>query len=379
MSTYTLSLIAAFFCSTALALSPAVEPLTPDEISPAGLEEVPVQVAALIQNVSALPAKVAATGGGSVLTIPELQLLQGGLTEYKANRQTCISDQIRAANFCREETSPDLQKTLSGINLILAAANTVAVKDACSSFSKAISLAQLGLTGYTATCGILRKKCNLSCASAADGLKKIIQGLTSGKATCTPGTNPTACPEGITQLKALKEQIYVELKKEISLTDKRSIHSKEKLCQHTYGLLLISAGASIFSLANSLKEGQQCEDQSSGEKSSPATTSATATSSPATPVVANTSSASETKPAATSTMTVVAPAEVITPITTTTAPAIETKHALNANSELREYLPGGSKAVPPETPAHPDITAPDGKSNFQKMRIRFQELGLDRD
>ncbi|WII72134.1 hypothetical protein QJS83_16855 [Bdellovibrio sp. 22V] len=350
----------------------AIEPYTPAEANPTGLEEVEANLTAIVTKMSALPANAAAAG--AKMTIPELTVIKAGLELYRTNRETCIADQVRASNFCREETSPHLQTAAQGINLALAGIN--AANDSCKAFSKAMSVAQAGLTAYTAACGVLRKKCNMSCTAAASGMKKILEGLVATGATCVP-TNPAAgavCPGLIGNLESLKKAAYGEVKKEASLSDKRSLHSKEKMCQHTYGLLLLSSGASILSLAKSVKEGKDCDEQTDGAAVSGGGTATTPSQTPPAGV--------ETEPAPAQSSTnhgiLTTPTNVQPPPVAESSQDSRQSMSLNSDrSGLRAYLPGGSKAVVEAKPLHPDITSAGGKTNFQKMRIRFQELRLN--
>lgn len=369
----------------------AVEPLTPDELIAVGLEEVPVNLKAIIKKIEALPASVAAMDPGALLKIPELPSFKKGFLAYEANRKTCINDQTRAAKLCREETSPNLQSTLQGVNLVLAGVNSLAVNDACKSFSKAMTLAQAGITAYTVACGAMQKKCDLSCSAAASGMKEMIQALHVSKATCTPGQTGAGCTEGLSQLETLYNKAYTEMKKEISLQSKKTLHSKEQLCKKTYGLLLVSSAASLVSIVSSLKQGKSCDEDSNGSEGGGGGTAAvavsekqdTSSSQSATP------SQNSTAPASTSEVAVSPPAASVTsPTPETTEAPISRRELASANaesvppqdSELRKYLPGGSKAAASVAKdPHPDITSAGGKTNFEKMRNRFWELGLQGD
>lgn len=362
----------------ATSVAGAAEPFTPDETVPTGLESVPKNLTAAIKLISLNSAS---------LVIPELADLQSGLEMYKANREACLRDQARAATFCREETSPQLQNTLAGLNMVLAGVNSIAVNDSCKSFSKAMTIAQVGITAYTGTCGLLRKKCNLSCAAAANGMKKILKGLMANGATCKPTILPNICPGALSMLQLHKETAYAQVKLEASLSDKRSLHSKERLCQHTYGLLLASSGVSLLSVAKSLKEGKDCDEQSHSEGSGSSVASAAPVAAATTTTVSNeTTPASPTTPP-TPVSSPETPKEVERLPTSAAEGTIEKRIEINkepepvVNSELREYLPGGRKAVVAgnSSTTYPEITGPGGKSNFEKMRIRFRELRLDAD
>ncbi|KYG68038.1 hypothetical protein AZI87_01870 [Bdellovibrio bacteriovorus] len=400
LSVLSLSLPAVAEPSAAGAATAAVEPLTPDELIAVGLEEVPVNLKAIIKKIDALPAAVSAMDPGAQLVIPELPSFKKGFQAYEANRKTCINDQTRAAKLCREETSPNLQTTLQGVNLVLAGVNSLAVNDACKSFSKAMTLAQAGITAYTVACGAMQKKCDLSCSAAASGMKEMIQALHVSKATCTPGQTGAGCTEGMSQLESLYNKAYTEMKKEISLQSKKTLHSKEQLCKKTYGLLLASSAASLVSIVSSLKQGKSCDEESNGSEGGGGGTAAvalsekqeTTSSQTATPSQssATPTRATEVAPSLSSSPTSSAASESANRTSDTVAieapnsrrelASSPTETVPSQDSELRKYLPGGSKAAASvSADPHPDITSAGGKSNFEKMRNRFWELGLQGD
>ncbi|KYG61856.1 hypothetical protein AZI85_06475 [Bdellovibrio bacteriovorus] len=400
LSVLSLSLSSVADPSAAVGVASAVEPLTPDELVAVGLEEVPVNLKAIIKKIEALPASVAAMDPGAVLQIPEFASFQKGFQTYEAHRKTCINDQTRAAKLCREETSPNLQTTLQGVNLVLAGVNSLAVNDACKSFSKAMTLAQAGITAYTVACGAMQKKCDMSCSAAASGMKEMIQALHVSKATCTPGQTGAGCTEGMSQLETLYNKAYTEMKKEISLQSKKTLHSKEQLCKKTYGLLLASSAASLVSIVSSLKQGKSCDEESNGSEGGGGGTAAvvvsekqnTSSSQSATPFQTATTPASTTEVAASAPTTPVASASPESgnrPSDTVPVDAPNSRRELASatietappqDSELRKYLPGGSKAAASVAKdPHPDITSAGGKTNFEKMRNRFWELGLQGD
>jgi hypothetical protein len=407
-----MSLLMVLHCTSAFAdglgpvLGAPVEPMVPGESVPLGLEDVPPALTTAINNIAGLPAYVAAAGGGSQMVIPEITTLQNGLKMYMANRQACIADQPRAAMFCREETSPGLQSTLQKVNLGLAAVNSLAVNDACKAISKALMVAQLGVTAYTVTCGMLQKKCNMSCSATAMGMKEILKGLVTPGATCTPGMNPVICPEAMGLLESYKQSALAQVKREAVPTDPKTIYFKEHRCAGTYTMLLASAGLSIISMVKTMQGTKQCDKDSDGGASGGSSGSATT----ATQNLPGSAGSSEVVSSTPVTSTPVTSTPVTsTPVTTTPTPeqnlgstigvaapagTQQTRNRESASvggasaspdrdpSGLRAYLPDGTKAVPvtaasaEEIEARKQISPMHGPSNFEKMRVRMREIGL---
>jgi len=319
-----------------------------------------------------------------------------------ANRATCIADQARASGFCRSETNPELQTQLAVINGIIAGVNTVAVNDACSTASKVMGLAQMALTGYTAACGLMRKKCEMSCTQSGNGMKQILQALHVSTATCAG--IPVACAEGMALLETYRGEGTALAMREASISDPKSIHAKLNLCTATYGLLLVSAGLSIMSVAKTFSGSQKCDDDSksngSGASAGKGSGGTPVTSAPATsttPVASegqstmgttemtplgnpsmSRSTAAESTPTTAPGQDPSAPTTVIVPLSDESRSRTGTN--IKGNSELRAYLPDGEKAAVAakgQIPRPIDITAPNGPTNFEKMRNRFNGLGLD--
>ena len=364
-------------------LEGALIPFSPDENIPQGLDEVPGRLNQLVNQLAAMPAK--AQGTGALLTLPQLPEMQAGLQAYQKSRETCIADQARASKFCREETNPELQGTLATVNLILAGANSLAINDSCKTMSKAVGVAQLGLTAYTGTCGALRAKCNLSCNTAGGGMKQMTGALVAmATPPCTlspvPGTNPAACTIAQTETQGILEQIKAEIEKEAALKDKRSIHAKQVLCEKGYGFLLGSAALSMASMVSLAKQSKDCDDETKGAGPSsgggggaPQLSTAPAPSSTATPEPL------KNEPE------VVAPANANPNANANTESSAESQGSLTAepvasqeeSSELRAFLPGGERATASVPEVNPEVTSATGMSNFEKMNLRFKELGID--
>lgn len=245
---------------------------SPNEAAPGSYGHIPGEIKTIMAKIAAMPARVSASGGQ--LTMPSFPAGQKAAATYVAQRPVCFADQARASMICREETSPNLQTTLQGVNLVMSGINSLAVNDACKGFSKAMSVAQAGITAYTAACGLLRKKCNMSCTSAGTGFKALAKYVVTPDETCTGGTpsGMAECSAALAEIKTLKGQMDQMLSQDGSQSVEGTLHNKANLCQHTYGMLLASAGASILSLANSVKQGQQCDEESDATGTSGTTT-----------------------------------------------------------------------------------------------------------
>ncbi|MNT19981.1 hypothetical protein D3C72_1552730 [compost metagenome] len=90
------------------------------------------------------------------------------------------------------------------------------------------------------------------------------------------------------------------------------------------------------------------------------------------------STAAESTPATAPGQDPSAPTTVIVPLSDESRSRVGSN--VNGSSELRAYLPDGEKAaiaVKGQSARPIDITAPNGQSNFEKMRNRFNGLGLD--
>ncbi|MFS4457951.1 hypothetical protein [Bdellovibrio sp. HCB2-146] len=414
-----------FLALNSYAFGPAaISPLTPDEVAPAGNEDIPPAISAAIEKIAATPAMVAAAGGGAQLILPEAAQLKAEFATYSASRKQCFADQVTASKICRSETNPNLQTTVMAINGLVGVAS-VAMNDSCSKFKQAMGLANAAMTAYTVACGALRVKCNMSCSTAIKSLMKILDiaiklnsAVGSESLRCTPGLNPSICYEAGIQIAKAAQEIMTATKRDMATTDKLTLHGKQKTCEQSYGMLLASAGVGIMGMFKGLKEGKNCDEDtnSSGGSSTstaPAAGVGTAASTTAgnSPELAGSGSSTGTT-SGTTTVATGTPSSYSTssdgriptlvtvdpPTTTPDTPTSGTSDSLSrvktqsrgtasetpppGNPELRKFLPGGTHdpaamAGTEKKEEHPDITGPGGKSNFQKMRIRFRELGLE--
>ncbi|WP_291516165.1 hypothetical protein [Bdellovibrio sp. ArHS] len=208
----------------------------------------------------------------------QFEKIREGFEQYAGWRQSCLSNHSRASTVCLEDWSPDLASTASNINILLSTLGGMAVNDSCSGFAKAMDLAKAGLTAYTSACGVMKAGCGVSCVKARSGLESMQKfAAAAAKSTqCAPLTGPdmTACAEAKEAYAKDLQRVVDYTKEEQDKADKKSISGKVSLCTGKYAQLLASAGTGIMSLANSMKQGQKCDEDTSGS-STPTTTAST--------------------------------------------------------------------------------------------------------
>lgn len=163
----------------------------------------------------------------------------------------------------------------------------MAVNDACSNFAKAMKMAQAGLTLYTAACSTARAACEASCTTVKTNVERIAK-TTIDEYACFPIAAPAGYPlepqdpEGIayyqkyeasvaacTKLKTAVAAKYPNLvaaiaQRDAGKEDRKSIGLKYVACTYEYGQMILSAGMGLMSVANSIKQGQKCDDATNG-------------------------------------------------------------------------------------------------------------------
>ncbi|WP_413569071.1 hypothetical protein ACLWBD_16985 [Bdellovibrio sp. HCB117] len=249
---------------------------TPDkDLAGKGKKETCNQMKSMMEN---LNANIQGYKQGGLVN-DQYEQIKKGFEQYTGWRQSCLNNHSRASTVCLEEYSPDLASTASNINILLSTLGGMAVNDACSGFAKAMDIAKAGLTAYTSACGVMKAGCGVSCVKARSGLEDMQKYAAAAEksAQCAPNPNP-----GQTQLcESYKASYHNDLKnimqyvkQEQEKGDKRSISGKVSLCTGKYAQLLASAGSGIMSLANSMKQGQKCDEDTSGS-TTPTTTAST--------------------------------------------------------------------------------------------------------
>ncbi|QDK37170.1 hypothetical protein [Bdellovibrio sp. NC01] len=351
------------------------------------------QIMQATTSLMGLPARAASVG----LHFPGEAKLKSVQAAYKKAYESCGVDKPRATFFCMEETNPNIQSTLQTVNMIMAGASAIAVKDACSNMAKALQVAQTGLTAYTTACTILKVKCESSCGSSLKALQGI-QEAVSGAATCefvTTVDQQLSCQAYQKEYVGLVKQTMMGLKKEMGIESQGSTAQYNKTCAVDYMKSLASAGLGIMQIVNSAKQANQCEDKSSGTSTAgsssaagsatAATTTSAATSTQATGTAEDLAAARGISTTPTSSLQTIEAVQATDPKMTkgpqVTAPSepVKTKEQLEAENPYRAYLPGGSKAM--KTARDPaaeefalwrkEVTPANGKTNFTKMQENF--------
>jgi len=235
---------------------------------PGAKEKIRAEISKMLSQNARIPT-IAATGG-----IVDISQIQTTFTKYDTNSEPCISAQANASTVCLEKTSPKLQETLNAVNVIVSGLSAAAVADACSTIGKALNVAKLGLTAYTATCGALRATCEYVCSSASGALTELKAAATAAQMTCIPVTPPNAvgplavkyasekaaCEALIAEFQSTKTALLTAIDPELMAENPKSIAGKSKLCTYTYADLLLSAGAGILSTIQSMKGANKCEE-----------------------------------------------------------------------------------------------------------------------
>jgi hypothetical protein len=223
------------------------------------------KIRAAVQKIQAWHTQVLAVP--ATAGIPNQAQIQTAFEKYDSKYDSCLSSQAAASKVCLEETSPKLQETLNAVNVIISGLSSVAVQDACSTIGKALDVAKMGLTMYTATCGALRGTCEMLCSSSAGGLTELKAATDAATPSCMPDVvmDPTAatrCSALIGQFAGLKADLLAAIAPEAVPENKKSIAGKSKLCTYSYADLILSAGAGILSIINSAKQANQCQKDS---------------------------------------------------------------------------------------------------------------------
>ncbi|WP_413559078.1 hypothetical protein [Bdellovibrio sp. HCB209] len=205
------------------------------------------------------------------------------ITEYKnkyqENRENCITRQNAAAWACIEKLSPAIQDGVAGLNILISTVGSAAVNDSCSTFAKAMDIAKYAFTAYTAACGAAKAGCGLSCVAARSALENLNKTLYSQPVVeCVPqptdAASAAACEKMRLDYYAVRKKMTENVKLELVESDKKSMAGKAEVCTGKYVQLLASGAAGIYGIAQSLKQGKSCEEESSADGSTTGTTTA---------------------------------------------------------------------------------------------------------
>lgn len=193
-------------------------------------------------------------------------------TQFSANIKNCVSRQHYAACACLENFSPLIQQAITTINP-LASLVGLATNNSCSTFSKALGIAQDAMTAYTAVCGAMKAGCGYSCVEARDAVADMKRQLESAKPVCVP--NDTACEKALADYKTQGDILVKAIAAETAEANNKSVAGKAKVCQGKYAQLALSAVAGIASMAKSLAQSSKCDQDTNGTSSTSTTTTNT--------------------------------------------------------------------------------------------------------
>ena len=202
--------------------------------------------------------------------------VESAYKQYDESWKTCVTGQKVAAYACLSNLSPNIQDAVAGINTLAAAASASSVNDSCSTFGKAMGVAQAALTAYTAACGSAKGYCGWYCSSSRDAVKKLNEALSNKGITCKiqpdqSGTCNGQLPAYVTLQTTMKKLANMEL----VTTDIKSISGKTEVCTGKYVQLALSAATGIYGIVNALKQGKSCDEASSADSSTATSTAET--------------------------------------------------------------------------------------------------------
>lgn len=218
------------------------------------------------QVVGAGPAQVA--GAKAILAIHQ---------EYQTDWASCQGAQSRAAMVCIADNSESLSDGITLINGLLSAGGAASIYDTCTTFGKAMDIGQKALAAYTAACTVMRQPCVFYCGDVKAALVKMSAALKkvgtagvceTGGSVPSTGNPATAaldasCKIAYTKFAAALPKVESAIKAELDEGNIKSTGGKLSRCDRKYWQNVASAGVGILQLANSLKKGKECEEDSS--------------------------------------------------------------------------------------------------------------------
>lgn len=197
--------------------------------------------------------------------------------EYQADWTACQGAQSRAATVCIADNSESLSDGITLINGLLSAGGAASIYDTCTSFGKAMDIGQKALAAYTAACTVMRQPCVMYCGDVKGALVKLsaalkkvgAAGVCEGAGGMAPATNPATatidapCVAAYSKFTGSIANVEKAIKAELDEGNIKSTGGKFSRCDRKYWQNVASAGVGILQLANSLKQGKECEDDSS--------------------------------------------------------------------------------------------------------------------
>jgi hypothetical protein len=197
--------------------------------------------------------------------------------EYQTDWVSCQDAQSRAATVCIADNSDALSDGITLINGLLSAGGAASVYDSCTTFGKAMDIGQKALAAYTAACTVMRQPCVFYCGDVKGALVKMSAALkkvgTAGvcenggsvPATGNPATAAldASCKLAYTSFSGALPKVESAIRAELDEGNIKSTGGKLSRCDRKYWQNVASAGVGILQLANSLKKGKECQDDSS--------------------------------------------------------------------------------------------------------------------
>lgn len=190
-------------------------------------------------------------------------------TEYQSKWKSCQTWQNTAATVCIGDNSEALSDGIMLINGLLSAGGVASIYDTCTSFGKAMDIGQKALAAYTAACTLARQPCVFTCGGVNTALVNLQAAIKKAAATpnCEPQvTSPDgalACSQAHTNFTNSLKAVNSAMTAELDSSNIKATGGKFSRCDRKYWANVASAGVGILQLANSLKQGKECEEESS--------------------------------------------------------------------------------------------------------------------
>lgn len=219
------------------------------------------------------PANALAKAGKQIPSVAAISAaIEKDSIAFAENIGNCIDRQHYAACACLENFSPLIQKAITTINPLASLAG-IAVNDSCSTFSKALGIAQDAMTAYTAVCGAMKAGCGYSCVQARDAVADMKKQLETAKPICPNPSDPSyaTCNSALANYNAHLQPLKDAIEAEIKEANNKSVAGKAKVCQGKYAELAFSAVAGLASMAKSLAQSNKCDSNTNGTASATAT------------------------------------------------------------------------------------------------------------
>lgn len=215
---------------------------------------------------------------GSPARLPGAEEIIALQKEYQSSWDKCQSFQSAAATVCIADNSLPLADGITLINGLLSAGGAASIYDKCTTFGKAMDIGQKALAAYTAACTMARQPCVMFCGNVKGALTKLKAAIAKVPASgmClnkgvypTPTGNPATaaldadCIQSYSRFTAGRSGVNNAIQSELDEGNIKASGGKFSRCDRKYWQNVASAGVGILQLANSLKQGQECQEESS--------------------------------------------------------------------------------------------------------------------